>query len=67
MCVFDTFGTVADWRASVIAEVEQLAREKGWDLDAVAFAEAWRANYGRPVTESARVSFHGQSSTTYIA
>ncbi len=46
MCVFDTFGTVADWRASVIAEVEQLAREKGWDLDAVAFAEAWRANYG---------------------
>ena len=46
MCVFDTFGTVVDWRASVIAEVQELARQKGWDLDAVAFAEAWRANYG---------------------
>jgi 2-haloacid dehalogenase len=45
MCVFDTFGTVVDWRSSVIAEVAQLSNEKGWDLDAVAFAEAWRANY----------------------
>ncbi len=46
MCVFDTFGTVVDWRSSVIAEVEELAREKGWSLDAAEFAEAWRANYG---------------------
>ena len=46
MCVFDTFGTVVDWRGSVIAEVEELARQKGWDLDAEAFAVAWRANYG---------------------
>lgn len=44
--VFDTFGTVVDWRSSVSAEVEKLAREKGWKVDAVAFAEAWRANYG---------------------
>ena len=46
MCVFDTFGTVVDWHGSVSAEVAKLAREKGWKLDAVAFAEAWRANYG---------------------
>ena len=46
MCVFDVFGTVVDWRSSVIAEVDQLASDKGWDLDAVEFAEAWRANYG---------------------
>ncbi len=46
LCVFDTFGTVVDWRGSVIAEVEQLAAERGWDVDAVAFADAWRANYG---------------------
>lgn len=46
MCVFDTFGTVCDWRGSVINEVARLARQKGWDLDAVAFADAWRANYG---------------------
>lgn len=43
---FDTFGTVVDWRGSVIAEVKELARQKGWTLDAVEFAEAWRANYG---------------------
>jgi 2-haloacid dehalogenase len=46
LLVFDTFGTVVDWRGSVIAEVEQLARRKGWTMDAAAFADAWRANYG---------------------
>lgn len=46
MCVFDTFGTVVDWHGSVSAEVAELARRKGWDVDAVAFAEAWRGNYG---------------------
>lgn len=46
MCVFDTFGTVVDWRGSVIAEVEELARTKGWEVDAGAFADAWRGNYG---------------------
>ena len=46
MCVFDTFGTIVDWRGSVINEVAQLARQKGWDLDAAAFADAWRRNYG---------------------
>ena len=46
MCVFDTFGTVVDWRGSIIAEVEQLARAKGWQVDAAAFADAWRGNYG---------------------
>jgi 2-haloacid dehalogenase len=44
---FDTFGTVVDWRGSVIAEVKELARQKGWSqVDPVEFAEAWRANYG---------------------
>jgi 2-haloacid dehalogenase len=43
---FDTFGTVVDWRGSVIAEVRELARQRGWQLDPVEFAEAWRANYG---------------------
>lgn len=46
MCVFDTFGTVVDWHGSVSAEVAELARRKGWEVDAVAFAEAWRGNYG---------------------
>src|SRR5713101_1414784 len=44
--VFDTFGTVVDWRTSVAREVEALAKRKGVALDAVKFADAWRAGYG---------------------
>src|SRR4051812_7597482 len=43
--VFDTFGTVVDWRASVIAEVEQLARAKKLSVDGARFADGWRAGY----------------------
>ena len=44
--VFDTFGTVVDWRSSVAAEVGALAKRKGVTLDAEKFADAWRAGYG---------------------
>ena len=44
--VFDTFGTVVDWRTSVTQEVEQLAKKKGLKVDAAKFADAWRAGYG---------------------
>ena len=44
--VFDTFGTVVDWRSSVAAEVGALAKKKGVALDAAKFADAWRAGYG---------------------
>jgi len=44
--VFDTFGTVVDWRSAVIAEGEQLGRTKGLKVDWAAFADAWRAGYG---------------------
>jgi 2-haloacid dehalogenase len=43
--IFDTFGTVVDWRSSVIAEGEALGRTKGWHVDWAAFADAWRAGY----------------------
>jgi 2-haloacid dehalogenase len=44
--LFDTFGTVVDWRGSVTRMGERLAAKKGiegadWD----AFARAWRAGY----------------------
>lgn len=45
--VFDTFGTVVDWRASVTQEVAQLAKLKGVTIDAAKFADAWRAVTGR--------------------
>ena len=45
--VFDTFGTVVDWRGSIIAEGESYwKREKGIDVDWAAFADAWRGKYG---------------------
>jgi 2-haloacid dehalogenase len=42
---FDVFGTVVDWRSSVIAEGEQFGRAKGIKIDWAAFADAWRAAY----------------------
>jgi len=43
--VFDVFGTVVDWRTSVAAQVEELAKRKGLKVDGAAFADAWRAPY----------------------
>ena len=40
--VFDVFGTVVDWRGSVIKEGEALGRAKGIDIDWAAFADEWR-------------------------
>lgn len=42
---FDVFGTVVDWRSSVIAEGEQLGKAKSMTVDWAAFADAWRAIY----------------------
>jgi len=42
---FDVFGTVVDWRSSVIAEGEQLGKTRGLSVDWAAFADAWRAIY----------------------
>jgi 2-haloacid dehalogenase len=43
---FDVFGTVVDWRTSIIREGQVLGLEKGFDLDWEAFADAWRSGYG---------------------
>ena len=43
--VFDVFGTVVDWRSAVIREGGALGREKGFDVDWAAFADAWRGRY----------------------
>ena len=43
--LFDVFGTVVDWRDSVIREGEQLGKEKGIEVDWAAFADAWRGKY----------------------
>jgi 2-haloacid dehalogenase len=43
--VFDVFGTVVDYRGTIIREGEQLNRTKGLQVDWAAFADAWRARY----------------------
>ena len=43
--VFDTFGTVVDWRGSVIAEGEAWGRAKGLKVDWASFADRWREGY----------------------
>lgn len=52
-CTFDVFGTVVDWRTSVMREVETLARAKGFSVDAARFADAWRGLY-QPAMEQVR-------------
>lgn len=43
---FDVFGTVVDWRSTVIREGRALGRAKGLDVDWAVFADAWRDGYG---------------------
>jgi len=43
---FDTFGTVVDYRSTIIAEGEALGRAKKLEVDWAKFADAWRAGYG---------------------
>ena len=43
---FDVFGTVVDWRSSLIREGEQLGQSKGIEVDWAEFADRWRGGYG---------------------
>lgn len=43
--VFDVFGTVVDWRGTIIAEGRDWNRRKGWTVDWARFADRWRAGY----------------------
>jgi 2-haloacid dehalogenase len=42
---FDVFGTVVDYRGSIIREMRALAEKKGLDVDPAEFADAWRDGY----------------------
>ena len=42
---FDVFGTVVDWRSTIIREGQELGRRKQLTVDWPAFADAWRAGY----------------------
>jgi 2-haloacid dehalogenase len=42
---FDVFGTVVDWRGSIIREGARLNAAKGLEVDWAQFADAWRGEY----------------------
>lgn len=55
---FDVFGTVVDWRTSVIEEMEAVAARHDVAVDCAAFADAWRRRY-QPSLELVRAGMIG--------
>jgi 2-haloacid dehalogenase len=51
--VFDVFGTVVDWRGSVVAEAAGWGKARHLDIDWVEFADRWRLGY-RPAMDKVR-------------
>src|SRR5580704_2984505 len=51
--VFDTFGTVVDWRSSVIAEGMAWGKAKGLNINWVDFTDRWRFGY-KPAMDKVR-------------
>jgi 2-haloacid dehalogenase len=50
---FDVFGTVVDWRGSIIRQGEKFGAERGINVEWAAFADAWRGAY-RPSMDRVR-------------
>ena len=51
--LFDTFGTVVDWRSSTIRELAAFGNPRGLTADWAAFADRWRGLY-QPAMEAVR-------------
>jgi len=51
--LFDVFGTVVDWRASLIDDLSAFAAGRGLNVDWAGFADDWRALY-QPAMEEVR-------------
>lgn len=50
---FDVFGTVVDWRSSIIEEGKLINRQRGLNIDWANFVDAWRGLY-QPSMEQVR-------------
>ena len=51
--IFDVFGTVVDWRNSIIEQAAAFGQVRGIERDWAAFADAWRGKY-RPFMNKVR-------------
>jgi len=49
--VFDVFGTVVDWRSSLIADFTEWGRKRGISVDWTALVDGWRAVYAASMDE----------------
>ena len=49
--IFDVFGTLVDWRSSIMREARDILLPQGLDLDWGAFADAWRDQYQPAMAE----------------
>ena len=49
--MFDTFGTVVDWRGSIIQEGKAWNKERGVSIDWASFADRWRAGVVQEMTK----------------
>ena len=56
---FDVFGTLVDWRSSIAREAKAMLEPKGFALDWLGFADAWRGEYQGAMDEvrSGRIAF----------
>ena len=56
---FDVFGTLVDWRNSIARDAKAMLEPKGFALDWLAFADAWRGEYQGAMDEvrSGRIPF----------
>lgn len=50
---FDVFGTVVDWRGSIIRECTEFGKTRGLEVDWAQFADEWRGGY-RPSMDRVR-------------
>ena len=62
-CVFDTFGTVVDWRSSIIAEATSWGKAKGLNINWVEFIDRWRLGLFQAWDKYGRERSHGPTST----
>src|SRR3954470_16940100 len=49
--VFDVFGTVVDWRSSLIGDFTKWSETRGIDADWTALVDGWRAVYAASMDE----------------
>jgi 2-haloacid dehalogenase len=61
------FGTVVDWRSSIIREGQKLGRRKRLRVDWPAFADAWRDGYQPAMARVRSGESAGRRSTTCTA